>query len=88
MSSSHRMSGAPGAYCLSCGNEFAVESQLVCPDCVLTDDGEVVTACPLHNAWARAMASGCPPELALVTEVNRLLAAASAVSLPPASPGG
>lgn len=71
----HRMSGIPGAYCLDCGNEFAIESALACPDCDLKagpDDDATDTLCPLHQLWVEAMRT-CPPDPELVRRVNLIL---------------
>jgi hypothetical protein len=73
--SAHRWSGAPGVYCLNCGNEGPAESAINCSECQWSGgpfgmDNHV--PCALHAVWTDAM-STCPPEPGKVLKVNALL---------------
>ena len=59
----HRWSGWPGAYCMDCGSEDVMESALFCEDCrvpACPEDTFDQKLCPMHQAWADALAA-CPP---------------------------
>lgn len=65
----HKWSGAPGMYCLACGNESPLEDALACADCKTDDNGVVVTFCPMHHEWATAI-EGCPPDRQKIRAFN------------------
>ena len=73
--SAHRWSGWPGAYCLDCGSESAIESAIQCPACYVPccDEEEerdpVTRLCPQHDLWSRALAT-CPADQDLAREYN------------------
>lgn len=71
----HRWSGAPGMFCLDCGNPTMVEDAINCRDCTWSGGAQGMDnhePCGLHRVWGEAMLT-CPPDPAKVSEVNRLM---------------
>lgn len=58
---------------MKCGNPDPVEDALVCKDCdlkVAHEDPATDKMCPMHEAWTKALATGCPPTKEAIADLR------------------
>ena len=70
----HQWSGWPGAYCMKCGTPDPTEEALCCEGCDLkTFPGDTASdkMCAMHEAWAKTLATGCPPSKESTDELRK-----------------